>query len=60
MALALSDKEKQLVELGKIVTGIRLFNKDCGKGGEGIDDCKCYSILSLNRIMISIKNKNGE
>ena len=19
--------------------GIRLFNKECGKGGEGIDDC---------------------
>lgn len=33
------DKERQLVELSLIVTGIRLFNKECGKGGEGIDDC---------------------
>ena len=40
MALNKSDKEKQLRELTNIVTGIRLFNRDCGKGGEGIDDCK--------------------
>ena len=38
MALTLVDKEKQLKELSAIVTGIRLFNRDCGKGGEGIDD----------------------
>ena len=25
-------------ELTQIVTGIRLFNKECGKGGEGIDN----------------------
>jgi len=24
--------------LTQIVTGIRLFNKECGKGGEGIDN----------------------
>lgn len=30
----------QLVELTKLVTGIRLFNRDCKKGGEGIEDCK--------------------
>lgn len=40
MALTVADKEKQLLELSRIVTGIRLFNKNCGKGGEGIDDCK--------------------
>lgn len=40
MALNKSDKEKQLRELTSIVTGIRLFNRDCGKGGEGIDDCE--------------------
>ncbi len=38
MALSKLDKEKQLRELTSIVTGIRLFNKDCGKGGAGIDD----------------------
>ncbi|XP_072032769.1 cilia- and flagella-associated protein 206-like [Amphiura filiformis] len=38
MSLIKRDKERQLVELTQIVTGIRLFNKECGKGGEGIDD----------------------
>ncbi|NP_001171855.1 uncharacterized protein LOC100369566 [Saccoglossus kowalevskii] len=38
MSLVKKDKERQLVELTHIVTGIRLFNKECGKGGEGIDD----------------------
>ncbi|XP_033632882.1 cilia- and flagella-associated protein 206-like [Asterias rubens] len=38
MSLVKRDKERQLVELTQIVTGIRLFNKECGKGGEGIDD----------------------
>jgi hypothetical protein len=38
MALVRPDKEKQLKELCQIVTGIRLFNRACGKGGEGIDD----------------------
>jgi hypothetical protein len=28
------------------VTGIRLFNKECGKGGEGIDDRKLPVRLS--------------
>lgn len=44
MSLVKRDKERQLVELALIVTGIRLFNRDCGKGGEGIDDLP--SILS--------------
>jgi len=40
LALQKRDKERQLQELAMMVTGIRLFNKDCGKGGEGIDDRK--------------------
>lgn len=40
MSLIKRDKERQLNELTLIVTGIRLFNRECGKGGEGIDDCK--------------------
>ena len=40
MSLVKKDKERQLQELTMIVTGIRLFNKECGKGGEGIDDRK--------------------
>nr|XP_025045554.1 cilia- and flagella-associated protein 206 isoform X2 [Pelodiscus sinensis] len=38
LSLNKKDKERQLKELTMIVTGIRLFNKECGKGGEGIDD----------------------
>ena len=38
MSLTKRDKERQMLELTMIVTGIRLFNKECGKGGEGIDD----------------------
>ncbi|VDI59773.1 Hypothetical predicted protein [Mytilus galloprovincialis] len=38
MSLTKRDKERQLLELTMIVTGIRLFNKECGKGGEEIND----------------------
>lgn len=38
LTLSKKDKERQLKELTMIVTGIRLFNRECGKGGEGIDD----------------------
>ncbi|XP_060762323.1 cilia- and flagella-associated protein 206-like [Neoarius graeffei] len=38
MSLLRRDKEQQLNELTMIVTGIRLFNKDSGKGGESIED----------------------
>ncbi|KAK3704739.1 hypothetical protein QZH41_001083 [Actinostola sp. cb2023] len=36
MSLTKRDKERQLNELTLIVTGIRLFNRESGKGGEGI------------------------
>ena len=42
MALPRADKEQQLKELTSIVTGIRLFNRDSGKGGEGIDDRELF------------------
>ena len=48
MALSKLDKEKQLKELTNIVTGIRLFNRDCGKGGEGIDNCESVIKLYLH------------
>ncbi|XP_006264514.1 cilia- and flagella-associated protein 206 isoform X2 [Alligator mississippiensis] len=38
LSLSKKDKERQLKELTMTVTGIRLFNKDTGKGGESIDD----------------------
>ena len=48
MALGKEEKESQLRELASIVTGIRLFNRDCGKGGEGIDDRKLFSMYCSN------------
>ena len=41
-----------------IVTGIRLFNKECGKGGEGIDDCELniYMYLIQNAFILSFEN----
>ncbi|KAK9879906.1 hypothetical protein WA026_008407 [Henosepilachna vigintioctopunctata] len=32
------DKKEKLLEYTELVAGIRLFNKHCGKGGEGIED----------------------
>ena len=49
MSLIKRDKERQLNELTLIVTGIRLFNRECGKGGEGIDDCKLKWINYADR-----------
>ncbi|PAA67666.1 hypothetical protein BOX15_Mlig012917g1, partial [Macrostomum lignano] len=42
MQMPRKDKERHLQELTAIVSGIRLFNKDCGKGGEGIDDLPSF------------------
>ncbi|XP_032041295.1 cilia- and flagella-associated protein 206 [Aythya fuligula] len=36
--LSKKEKEQQLKNLAMLVTGIRLFNRECGKGGKGIDD----------------------
>ena len=52
MTLTKREKERQLTELTMIVTGIRLFNKECGKGGEGIDDCKFMMPLNELKYLI--------
>ncbi|XP_063186097.1 cilia- and flagella-associated protein 206 isoform X1 [Chroicocephalus ridibundus] len=38
ISLSKKNKEQQLKNLAKLVTGIRLYNKECGKGGSSIDD----------------------
>ncbi|NXG75976.1 CF206 protein, partial [Baryphthengus martii] len=38
ISLSKENKEQQLKNLSVLVTGIRLYNKECGKGGSGIDD----------------------
>lgn len=40
ISLSKKDKEQQLRNLAMLVTGIRLYNKERGKGGSSIDDCK--------------------
>lgn len=40
ISLSKKKKEQQLKNLAMLVTGIRLYNKECGKGGSSIDDCK--------------------
>ncbi|KAL5021112.1 hypothetical protein ScPMuIL_000267 [Solemya velum] len=57
MSLSKRDKERQLLELTMIVTGIRLFNKECGKGGEGIDDLP--AILN-EAVPATTQNVDGE
>lgn len=39
-SLPKSEKVAQLDELLTIVSGVRLFNRDCKKGGDAIPDCK--------------------
>lgn len=46
LSLSKKDKERQLKELTMTVTGIRLFNKDTGKGGESIDDGRYITELT--------------
>ncbi|NWS04939.1 CF206 protein, partial [Motacilla alba] len=38
ISLGKKDKEQQLKDLAMLVTGIRLYNKECQRGGSGIDD----------------------
>ncbi|KAK4475302.1 hypothetical protein MN116_002370 [Schistosoma mekongi] len=38
LSASTNHKRKQLYEFTGLVTGIRLYNKDCNKGGTGIDD----------------------
>ncbi|XP_062323628.1 cilia- and flagella-associated protein 206 [Osmerus eperlanus] len=47
LSLIKKDKEQQLNELSMIVTGIRLFNKDSKKGGEGIEDLPAILNISI-------------
>eukprot|EP00116_Pleurobrachia_bachei_P001541 sb/3461803/ len=57
MSLAKRDKERQLRELTQIVTGIRLFNKECGKGGEGIDNLPSILNEAIPSATMNIENE---
>ncbi|NXY42606.1 CF206 protein, partial [Ceuthmochares aereus] len=52
ISLSKKNKEEQVKNLTMIVTGILLYNKECGKGGSGIDDSRAIlneAILSATR-----------
>ncbi|KAJ8960046.1 hypothetical protein NQ318_009483 [Aromia moschata] len=49
------DKEEQLQQLVKVVTGIRLFNKDCQKGGEGIEDKSGKFAIMHGKLYLTIQ-----
>ncbi|XP_043265625.1 cilia- and flagella-associated protein 206-like [Colletes gigas] len=50
------EKEEQLMELMCIVAGIRLFNRDCQRGGDGIDDLPAILQEATKRTHDSIMN----
>ena len=51
------EKSTQLLELARIILGIRLFNKDQGRGGAGISDLDNESFVLCNELYTEL---NGE
>lgn len=45
MNLTKNEKEAQINGLVQLVTGIRLFNKQLGKGGAGIEEGTFHTLL---------------
>ncbi|KAL5032977.1 hypothetical protein BDV3_001497 [Batrachochytrium dendrobatidis] len=56
ISLTRTEKEAQLNGLAQLVTGIRLFNKQLGKGGESIDKLPELCALELREISILLHN----
>ncbi|KAJ8686759.1 hypothetical protein QAD02_022553 [Eretmocerus hayati] len=54
VTLSKREKEEQLMELVFIVAGIRLFNRDCKRGGEDIDDLPGILQSATSRTRASI------
>ncbi|XP_051164030.1 cilia- and flagella-associated protein 206-like [Leptopilina boulardi] len=54
ITLQKEEKEEQLMELMCIVAGIRLFNRDCERGGEGIDDLPSILQEAIKKTQLSI------
>ena len=49
LTLSQEERSNQLLELGRITLGIRLFNKEQGRGGAGIDNMDSFSPTMLPR-----------
>ncbi|XP_073673191.1 cilia- and flagella-associated protein 206 [Garra rufa] len=60
MSLLKQDKEQQLSELTLIVSGIRLFNKDSRKGGEGIQNLPSILNETVPAAAADIENQLAE
>lgn len=54
-ALTRRQKAKQLKELALIITGIRLFNKSCGKGGQSIPDFSLESSELCQHLLTTMR-----
>lgn len=47
----MTEKQKQFNQFVLIVTGMRLFNKNCKKGGAGIDNSNFFNFyFNLNKL----------
>ncbi|XP_048842097.1 cilia- and flagella-associated protein 206 [Brienomyrus brachyistius] len=57
--LSRKDKEQQLELLSRLVTGIRLFNRDRRKGGDSIDDLPAILNESISTSIEHIKFEAG-
>ncbi|KAL1254744.1 hypothetical protein QQF64_016973 [Cirrhinus molitorella] len=57
MSLLKRDKEQQLSELTLIVSGIRLFNKDSQKGGEGIQNLPSILNETVPAVATDVENQ---
>ena len=57
MTMSRREKEGQLNELANIVLGIRLFNKDIGKGGAGITDEPSLAMLDVEELSQTLQSQ---
>lgn len=58
--LSAEDKRAQLEELARIVTGIRLFNRECGKGGAGLDNVESIVATKVSDLREILEAENAE
>ncbi|XP_068625364.1 cilia- and flagella-associated protein 206 [Battus philenor] len=56
VTLTAIEKMKQLGELVQLVSGVRLFNRDCKKGGDGIPDLPFNLVDASNACLSSLSN----
>ena len=60
IAMPAEEKKAQLTELASIVLGIRLFNKEIGKGGAGIDDTVVLSQQEASALFYKLQAETEE